>query len=243
MAINWTGIWNRLWRIIDSPGACYFSGGRFLRVVGEVSLDLPAHGELIESRRAAGRSTSRKDYFRDILMDLDEPLRIRAVSAILKQVESCGDPDLISKIHALIGGGTVGPTGAVPAEAWNADRLNRMLEQIDEAIAASANGRAVTLSYTCLEGFYGSFFRSKASGENPPNELIALSRWIRDHLRQNIAEYPDEVLNLINHSSHAVDRARNQFSESHFAGEAGRWLAIYVRDLVNSQIRLLLHFM
>jgi hypothetical protein len=33
------------------------------------------------------------------------------------------------------------------------------------------------------------------------------------------------------------------FSEAHFGGEAGRWLAIYMRDLVNSQVRLLFHFM
>jgi hypothetical protein len=47
----------------------------------------------------------------------------------------------------------------------------------------------------------------------------------------------------IGHSAHAVDRARNRFSESHFGGEAGLWLATYMRDLVNTQIRLLLHFM
>jgi hypothetical protein len=243
MALNWTGIWNRLWRIIDSPGNCYFSGPRFLRTVTEVSLDLPAYGELMESRRTAGRSTSRKDYFRDVLMDLEETIRIRAVSAILKQVESSADPNLTSQIRDLMGGGTVGPSGEIPAEAWNAERLNRLLSQIDEAIAASEYGRAVTLSYTSLEGFCGAFVRSKVQGQSLPNELIALSRLIRDHLKQSIPEYPDEVLNLINHSSHAVDKARNRFSESHFAGEAGRWLAIYVRDLVNTQIRLLLHFM
>jgi len=58
-----------------------------------------------------------------------------------------------------------------------------------------------------------------------------------------IADYPDEVLNLVGQTAHAVDRARNRYSDAHFAGEAGCWLATYCRDLVNSQVRLLLHFM
>ena len=118
-----------------------------------------------------------------------------------------------------------------------------MLRDIDEAIAASQNERAVGLSYTCLEGFYGAFFRAKEPNEFAPTEIIKLSKWIRDYLREAITDYPNEVLNLIGHTAHAVDKARNRFSEAHFAGEAGRWLATYARDLVNSQVRLLLHFM
>jgi hypothetical protein len=57
-----------------------------------------------------------------------------------------------------------------------------------------------------------------------------------------LADYPDEVLNLLGQTARAVDRARNRFSEAHFAGAAGRWLATYCRDLVNFQARLLLHF-
>jgi len=240
--MNWTGIWNRLWRIIDVEGECYFSGARFLRAVREVNMDLPDYNELIEGRRTAHRSTSRKDYFRDILMELTEPNRIRVVTAILEQVERC-DPDGVAEIRAILAGAAVGPNGVVPAELWNAERLNRLLGEIDEAIGAAQYDRAVALAYTCLEGFYGAFFRAKAPALRAPDEIIALSRWIRDYLRGTINDYPDEVLNLIGHTAHAVDRARNRFSEAHFAGEAGRWLATYTRDLVNTQIRLLLHFM
>lgn len=88
-----------------------------------------------------------------------------------------------------------------------------------------------------------AFFREKRPGEVPPTEIIALSREVRDWLRATIVDYPHEALNLTNHISHAVDRARNRFSEAHFGGEAGRWLATYIRDLVNTQIRPLLHFM
>ncbi len=242
MAINWVGVYNRLWRVIDRPGDCYFSGPRFLNKIREVNLDLPGYGQFIEERKGAGKSTSRRDYFYDVLMELEESARCRALSMILADVEHCAT-DQVSEIRALLGGPGQAPTVTVPREAWNADPLNGFLSDTDAAIAAGEYDRAVTLSYTCLEGFYGAFFRAKAPGQTAPNEILALSRWIRDWLRSSIADYPDEVLNLINLTSHAVDRARNRFSESHFAGEAGRWLATYVRDLVNTQIRLLLHFM
>lgn len=198
---------------------------------------------MIETRRQAGKSTSRRDYFFDVLMELDEPTRWRAINAILEEVEPF-NPNLVSEIRGAMGGAGTAPTATIPADLWNANRLNAFLADIDAAIGTGQYGRAVTLSYTCLEGFYGAFFRAKAPADQvAPNEIIALSRWIRNHLRSSITEYPDEVLNLVNHTSHAVDRARNRFSESHFGGDAGRWLAVYVRDVVNVQIRLLLHFM
>ena len=135
------------------------------------------------------------------------------------------------------------PAATIPPFAWGADRLNGYLSDIDGSIAVAQYERAVGLAYTCLEGFYGAFYREKHPGQTPPHEILALSRAVRDWLRSAISEYPDEALNLTSQISHAVDRARNRFSEAHFAGEAGRWLAIYARDLVNTQIRLLLHFM
>jgi hypothetical protein len=102
---------------------------------------------------------------------------------------------------------------------------------------------SVTLSYTCLEGFYGAFARAKYEQETYSHEIIILSKEVKAHLKNAIKDYPDEVLNGITQAAHAVDKARNQFSQSHFANEAGSWLATYVRDLVNTQIRMLLHFL
>jgi hypothetical protein len=72
--------------------------------------------------------------------------------------------------------------------------------------------------------------------------LLALSREIKRYLSRTLVSYTEEALNMINHISYTIDRARNRFSESHFEEEVARWLAVYVRDLMNSQIRLLLHF-
>jgi hypothetical protein len=121
--------------------------------------------------------------------------------------------------------------------------LNKYLSDIDACIAAGNFERAVTLSYTCLEGFYKSFARQKiADGDKIKSEIITLSKAIQTYLKQTVKEYPDEAITMINHISHTVDKARNGFSEAHFGEETGSWLAVYIRDLVNSQIRLLLHF-
>jgi hypothetical protein len=143
---------------------------------------LPPYGELIDARRQANLSTSRRDYFRDIFMELDERSRVRVVVAILDEIHAC-DENLTAEVRALLADGVAGPVGNVPPELWNAERLNRLLGEIDTAIAATQYDRAVGLAYTCLEGFYGAFFRAKAPGQAAPDEIIVLSKWVRDHLR------------------------------------------------------------
>jgi len=177
-------------------------------------------------------------------MDLDESSRVPAVTSLLASLEQIdGNGPAVLEIRKMIGGGTIAPVAMIPVQTWNAGRLNEYLGQIDGAITKGEYERAVTLSYTCLEGFFGAFVRAKDKRDAYPNEIIALSKEVKDYLKKAIKDYPDEVLNGITSAAYAVDKSRNRFSESHFANEAGSWLATYVRDLVNTQIRLLLHFM
>ena len=206
--------------------------------------ELSDYYEYVEERRREEKSTTRRHFFKDVLEGLEEGTRVRAVAALLDELGRVdGNEERVSEVRKQLGGGTIAPTASIPAEAWNSDRLNAYLAEIDAAIRVEEYERAVTLSYTCLEGLLGAFLRAKVTLSSYPHEIIELSRQVRDYLRTTIKNYPDEVLNLINHTGHAVDKARNRFSESHFADEAGSWLATYVRDLVNSEIRLLLHFM
>lgn len=189
-----------------------------------------------------GKSTSRKSYFYDILLAFDEDTRVRLLNAILSEVEICGGEKVV-ELRGLLGGKALAPTAVVPPAAWSADRLNQYLVEVDGSITSGNYERAITLSYTCLEGFYKAFVRKNIPSQSAIEELIALSREIKKYLSQTLASYPDEALSMVNHISHTVDRARNRFSESHFEEEAARWLAVYVRDLINTQVRLLLHFM
>jgi hypothetical protein len=242
--IKWTAVYNKLQKLLDLPGECYFSGSRFIHAVQVFEPNLSSYRDYIEERNKVGRSTTRRDFFKDILTDLDEGTRVRAVSSILDELERVGTvTEEVSEIRKLLGSGTLAPTATIPAEAWNADRLNECLREIDSAIGTGDYERAVSLSYTCLEGFLGAFVRAKEKRDSYPNEIIALSKEVKDLLKKMIRDYPDEVLNGVTNAAYAVDRSRNRFSESHFANEAGSWLATYVRDVVNTQIRLLLHFM
>lgn len=54
--------------------------------------------------------------------------------------------------------------------------------------------------------------------------------------------FPEQIVNAIPTLTNAVANSRNGFSESHFAEDSHRWLAIFARDMTNSIGRLLLHF-
>lgn len=242
--IKWNAVFTRLMKIMDTNGPTYYSGPRFIRVIQQFNDDVPNYYDFLELRKVQEQSTTRSYYFRDLLMELDEGTRVRATCAFLDEMETVdGMAEAVSEIRKLIGGGTLAPTANIPAEAWNADRLNEYLHEIDVAIAEPNYERAVGLSYTCLEGFLGAFVRAKYTRAKYPHEILELAKEVKDYLKANIKEYPDEVLNGITAAAYAVDRSRNRFSEAHFASEAASWLATYVRDLVNTQIRLLLHFM
>jgi hypothetical protein len=242
--IKWNAIFTRLMKLMDTPGDSYFSGPRFLRVIREFNEDLPTYGGLMEERRIAGKSTTRSYYFKDLLMELEEGTRVRAVGVVLDELETVdGNAVAVSEIRKLLGGGTLAPRANIPAEAWNADRLNSYLSKIDAAILQPNYERAVGLSYTCFEGFLGAFVRAKEKRQQYPNEIIELSKEVEKYLKNANKDYPDEVLNGITQAAYAIDKARNRFSDAHFGSEADSWLATYVRDLVNTHIRLLLHFM
>src|SRR5690606_30867114 len=109
---------------------------------------------------------------------------------------------------------------------------------IDTAINEGNYELALTLAYTCLEGFYKSFIREKIPAQINLNELTPMSVQIRNYLRSeldaNNIEYPEQVIILISTVTNAVANARNNFSDSHSGNRAEKWVAIYIRDNVNS---------
>lgn len=239
--VDWVRAYNRLFEIIDAQGPTYYSGGKFITKVREIDPYFSNYNQYMDSRRQRGKSTSRRDYYYDIFLELPDYSRIQLLHRIIEDVEP-HVPEKAQALRTLLGGAVLGPTVEVNADAWNADRLNRILREIDDSIATNKFDRAVSLSYSSLEGYYKAFVRKRVPTAAHLTEILELSREIKKFLANAYKNCPDEVLNMVSHVSHAVDRARNRMSESHFEGEAARWLAVYVRDLVNTQIRLLLHF-
>jgi len=69
--VKWNVIIKRLMSLMDQRDGSYFSGGRFIRAIQEFNPDLSDYARYIAERNAEGKSTTRRDYFRDILMDLE----------------------------------------------------------------------------------------------------------------------------------------------------------------------------
>ncbi len=149
MPIDWRRVYNRLFRIINSEGSCYFSGPRFIEHVRSVDPDFPDYWQFMEDMKKQGGNTSRKYFFHDILMSFSENRRLQIINSILRELED-ENAEGISDIRGLLGGGISAPSAEIGINTWNADRLNHYLEEIDNSIASTNYERAVSLSYTCL---------------------------------------------------------------------------------------------
>ena len=70
---------------INTSGSSYFSGPRFIKVIQEY-VTFPNYLDYMEYLKNNGCSTSRKDYFFQILSDLDEDIRNKIITHIFKDV-------------------------------------------------------------------------------------------------------------------------------------------------------------
>ena len=74
---NWIGAWNKLWNLIDVQGKTYYiTGPTYLQLIGEIDNSIETnYKRYIEYRNNKGLSTSRRDYYRDLLDGLTEEKR------------------------------------------------------------------------------------------------------------------------------------------------------------------------
>lgn len=242
--MNWIEIFNRLFKIINGKDEVYYSGPRFISTIREVNPHFHDYSQLIKERRQQNKSTSRKDYFYDALMTFEESKRVLIINKILAEVESY-EPDKSAELKKLIEDDSVGAPQTVELDSnlWNAQRLNSYLAGIDSALDESNFERALTLSYTCLEGFFKAFIHKNISDYSDKHEIIKMAGAVKKYLKDNKKGYPDELYNMITQVAHTIDRLRNNFSESHFGETAEKFVSQYLRDLTNTEIRLLINIM
>lgn len=202
----------------------------------------------IDQRQAENKSTSRKDYYFDLFMEQPEQDRRQITNSILATVVHL-EPEKTESIQQLLGQvqQVHGPQVATPQDLWNADRLIEYIERMDNAITEVNYEYTLTLAYTCLEGYYKSFIREKIPAQIALIELTPMSvhirNFIKEQLNTNEIAYPEQVATLISTVTNAICNARNDFSDSHSENRAEKWLAVYVRDNVNSIVKMLLNFM
>lgn len=245
--MNWQLFFNKIFELINLDGPTYFGGTRFLNSIRSVNDSVPNYYSYIKIRQEQGKSSSRRDYFFDLLMEQSETDRLLISKSILDEIEGF-EPEKTKKVRDILveNHDIKGPTAIIPQDLWNSDRLIEYLERIDNVILEGNYEYALTLAYTCLEGFYKSFLKAKMLNAGKVDELPKMSVIIRDYIKtqleiNNIA-YPINTVLLISTVTNAICNARNDFSDSHSGNKAEKWLAVYLRDNVNSIVKLILNF-
>lgn len=109
--MNWIEIYNRLFEIINNQEdtSTYFSGPRFINTLKQFDKYHPNYTQYINLRNEQGKSTSRKIFYYDILMELEESVRINFINRILEMVEPF-DKERVIPIKALISGERSSPS-------------------------------------------------------------------------------------------------------------------------------------
>ena len=205
----------------------------------------PNYQQLLQLRQQQGKTSSRKDFYWDILQEFPEQHKYRLFRLFIDELEPHAKDD-VDQIRAIVfGGGHAVPTTVVPVDLWNSEKLNSSLRDIDHAIDAQHYNRATTLAYTCLEGLYKAYIRKHVPARSDLTDLMQLCKVVKDDITEKLkacGPFPEQIVNAIPTLTNAVANSRNSFSESHFADDAQKWLAIFARDMINSIGRLLLHF-
>jgi hypothetical protein len=245
MAVNWIAAFNRLFVLLNREGATYCSGPNFLRMAQQVDPGSPNYQQLLQLRQQQGKTTSRKDFYWDILQEFPEQYKYQLFRLFIDELELHAK-DEVDAIRAIVfGGGHAVPTTVVPVDLWSSEKLNNSLRDIDHAIDAQQFNRATTLAYTCLEGLYKAYIHKHVPARSDLTDLMQLCKVVKDDITEKLkarGPFPEQIVNSIPTLTNAVSNSRNSFSESHFADDAHKWLALFARDMTNSIGRLLLHF-
>lgn len=245
MAANWISAYNRLFILLDRQGPTYHGGPNFLRMAQQIDPGVPSYRQLLDLRQKQGKSTSRRDFYWDILQSFPEQHKYQLFRLFIDELEPHAKEEIDAIRDIVFAGGRAVPTTVVPMDLWNSEKLNNSLKDIDHAIDAQQYNRATTLAYTCLEGLYKAYVRKHVPARSDLSDLMPLCKVVKDNISEKLrtrGPFPEQIVNAIPTLTSAVANSRNGFSESHFADDAQKWLALFARDMINSIGRLLLHF-
>lgn len=185
MSVNWITAYNRLFKIINTGGDCYYSGPAFIQVAQQVDDSIPSYSQFIEVRNQHRKSTSRNDFYWDIINSLGEPQKYELFSIFIEALEPYVKEEIEGIRSVVFGGGFSVPTTVIPQKLWSSEKLNLSLKEIDKAIDAQQFSRAVTLAYTCLEGLYKAYVRENIPDQMQAASLISLSKLVKNDISES----------------------------------------------------------
>lgn len=118
---DWTAAYRRLYKFLDG-----FTGSRFIKTVQQVDPDLLDYMDYIEKRRKEDKSTTKKDYFKDILLSYPDDIKHHLFEIFLSPVEQI-NPDVVKDIRIIIKGGKVDIAKAIYAKAVASNEIDETL--------------------------------------------------------------------------------------------------------------------
>jgi hypothetical protein len=245
MSINWISAFNRLFPILDKKGETYYSGPSFIKMAQQVTYDLPDYQIYIDSRNSQGKSSSRRSFYWDIIESLTDDQKYDLFRLFIESLQPYAREEMNELKEFIFCGGPSVPMANIPADFSSSEKLTRSLAEIDKAIESGQHNRAVTLTYSCLEGLYKAYLNKNLPESASVNDLLAMAKLVKNDMLSKVRgsnQAPEQIINSISTITNAIANSRNSFSESHFDQDAQNWLSVYARDLTNSIGRLLLHF-
>jgi len=176
MSINWISAFNRLFPVLDRGGETYYSGPSFIKMVQQVTYELPDYQTYIDLRNKQGKSTTRRHFYWDVIDALTEDQKYDLFRLFIESLEPHARDEMNDLKAFVFGGSSPVPKAKIPVDFSSSEKLSRSLAEIDKAIETGQHNRAVTLSYSCLEGIFKAYLNKNIPSSPPPNDLLAMAR-------------------------------------------------------------------
>lgn len=187
--MNWLAAFSRLFSILDKSGTdAYHSGPSFIKVIKKFDPGQADYSLYLDDRNRKGLSSSRKDFYWDILQGLDESLRYDIYRTFIDIVSPYFPKEADELKQYMFASGNPVPQVKVPGDNWSSVKLNETIKKIDNAIDISQFNHAMTLSYTCLEGLYKEYVHKNIPQSNHVSDLMPLCKLVRDDIEQQLTQ-------------------------------------------------------
>ena len=118
---DWIAAYNRLYKYLDG-----YTGSQFIKTVQQVDPDLYDYGDYIELRRQQDKSTTKKHYFKDIILSYPDAVKHHLFETFLTPVEQANPSDAKS-IRAILRGDKVPISTEVFAKVTSSKEVDETL--------------------------------------------------------------------------------------------------------------------
>jgi len=93
--------YNRIYKLLDN-----YSGSQFINIIQQIDPDLLDYKDYIKKRQNDEKSTTKKDYFKDILLAYADDIKYHLFEVFLEKFEQ-SNPEEVKCIRTILQGGKV----------------------------------------------------------------------------------------------------------------------------------------